>query len=509
MYTFQQRWSDFIDALCLSFAAFMVVMDVTIANIAVYVIAGYFGISAQQGLWIITSFGVTHAISMLSTGWLVGRLGENKVFIICFSLFILSSFGCGTSFNIESLVLFRAIQGAAAGPVLPLTQSLLLKGASYRERGQLLSMWSGFVVLAPLAGPVIAGYLCENYSWKSLFLINIPLGVFTLSCICRRKRSFAPNISQQCTPDLIGLVLLTAMALFWQILAERIRQSNIDVIYLKLLVYGCVFLTLFSFIWEGYSRRPVIHLRIFASRNFLMGMIFWILSYLINFGSLLPLLLSDVYGYTPLLVGLVCAPSAIAPVIFSGLIGRLSTRWDPWIILGVSFILFMAVFFWRSMNLRYETTFSMVAWSFFVQGIASVLFFIPLTMITYSEIPDEDMAKASTLCCFIRTLTGSIGTTLTYLIWDYRSKFHMSRLSEMVQAHSNNVQYYIERYTEIGLNYHSILSMLTENINKMANIQAINDLFWLDGYVFLGMLPLIVLLKSAEYFDILPAPSSR
>lgn len=499
MFTSQQRLPDVVGALCLSCAAFLVVMDVTIANIAVPVIAGYFGISVQQGLWIITSFGVTHAISMLLTGWLVSRFGENRVFFICFLLFVLSSFGCGTAFSIESLVMLRAVQGAAAGPVLPLTQSLLLKGVLYRQRGQLLSLWSGCVVLAPLAGPVVGGYLCEHYSWKWLFLINIPLGLITLFCFYRRKQPLVPHSSQSHTPDLVSLALLISVALFWQFLAESIKQVDTDTLSFRAFVYGCVFLTLFSFLWEAYSGRPVIHLSIFRSRHFLTGMIFWILSYAINFGSLLPLLLSDVYGYTPLLVGLVCAPSAIAPILFSGLIGRLSTRWDPRVILAVSFILFAVVFFWRSGYLRQETTFLMVAWSFFVQGVASVLFFIPLTMITYSEIPDEEMARASTLCCFIRTLTGSIGTTFTYLLWDYRSKFHMFRFSEVVQVQSESVRNYIGKYTELGLQYPEVLSTLQKNISIMANIHAINDLFWLDGYVFIGMLPLIMFLKTAAH----------
>lgn len=497
MYTSQQRLPDIISALCLSGAAFLVVMDITIANIAVPVIAGYFGVSAQQGLWIITSFGVTHAISMLLTGWLVDRFGETRIFFICFTVFVLSSFGCGTAFSIESLVMFRAVQGAAAGPVLPLTQSLLLKGTPYRQRGQLLSLWSGCVVLAPLIGPVTGGYLCEHFSWQWLFLINIPLGIITLLCFYRRKQPFAPHSSQPCNPDLISLILLIFVALLWQGLAESIKQTDTDNLSFKVFVYGCIFLTLFSFLWEGSSRRPVIHLSILGSRHFLTGIIIWILSYAINFGSLLPLLLSDVYGYTPLLVGLVCAPSAIAPIMFSGLVGRLSVRWDPRIILGVSFIMFAAVFFWRSGYIRQETTYSMVSWSFFVQGVASVLFFIPLTMITYSEISDEDMAKASTLCCFIRTLTGSIGTTLTYLIWDYRSKFHMFRFSEMLQTHSDSVRHYIDKYFELGIQHPEMLSILQKNISNMANIQAINDLFWLNGYLFIGMLPTIIFLKTA------------
>lgn len=479
--------SGYLKCLCLSGAAFLVVMDTTIANIALPVINGTFGVSDKQGLWILVSYSLAHAISMLFSGRLTSKAGELCVFKKCVLLFILASLGGGIATNFIVFVLFRALQGLAAGPIIPLSQSLLLRKASIKQRSELLSVWSGFVVTAPLVGPIIGGYICEKIHWAWIFLINIPVGVFIyfgilISC---NKNTDTPEVSVRF--NWIGFVLWVLSSIFIQFIMAGNSYIDHDSIYFKFMIFFCLYIMLIAFAWDFYSKNNVMHLHLLKNKKFLIGVFFLFLSYIVNFGSLLPVVLTTQFNYSPLMIGIVTSPSAIAPLLFSRFVGRLCSKIEPAISLIFGFFLYFVVFYWRSHYLQQETPFFFFAWASFFEGIASLFFYIPIALLTFSGINNDDMAKAATLSSFLRIQISAMGSMVTYNEWSDRFIFHVYRLNELINDNNLVYSYYVEKLMIHGFDKNNVVANVGTIIKHSASIMAIDDLYFLNSYMYLFM----------------------
>ncbi|MDU5191726.1 MAG: DHA2 family efflux MFS transporter permease subunit, partial [Mixta calida] len=286
--------------IALSLATFMQVLDSTIANVAIPTIAGNLGASNSQGTWVITSFGVANAISIPITGWLAKRIGEVRLFVWSTIAFALASFLCGVANSLTTLILFRVIQGLVAGPLIPLSQSLLLSNYPPAKRSIALSLWAMTVVVAPICGPILGGWISDNYHWGWIFFINVPIGIVVtiLTLQTLRNRETKTEIRPI---DTVGLVLLVVGIGALQIMLDRGREldwfSSTEIIVLT--VVAVVALSVL-FVWEMTDDHPVVDLTLFKSRNFTIGCLSISLAYMLYFGSivLLPQLLQEVYGYT-------------------------------------------------------------------------------------------------------------------------------------------------------------------------------------------------------------------
>ena len=336
--------------LALSLATFMNVLDSSIANVSIPAIAGDFGVSPNQGTWVITSFAVSNAIAVPLTGWLTQRFGMVRLFTLSILLFVLSSLLCGLAPNLGLLIFFRVVQGLVAGPMIPLSQSLLLQSYPAAKAGTALGLWSMTTLVAPVMGPLLGGWITDNMSWPWIFYINIPVGLISTALTWSIYRS-RETPTRKLPIDSVGLAALVIWVGALQIMLDKgkdldwFASTEITVLALIALVGFLFFL-----IWELNEAHPVVDLRLFARRNFWVGTLALSLGYGVFFGNvvLLPLWLQQYMGYTATWAGFIMAPVGVLAIVLTPLVGRNTHRVDPRRLATVAFVTFALVLWLRS-----------------------------------------------------------------------------------------------------------------------------------------------------------------
>mgnify|MGYP001249839526 FL=1 len=476
--------------IALSLATFMQVLDSTIANVAIPTIAGNLGSSNSQGTWVITSFGVANAISIPLTGWLAKRFGEVRLFMLSTICFAIASWACGMSGSLSTLIFFRVIQGVVAGPLIPLSQSLLLNNNPPAKRSVALSLWAMTVIVAPICGPILGGWISDNYHWGWIFFINVPIGIVVILLSLQTIRGRETKITRQ-PIDIVGLVSLVIGIGCLQVMLDRGKEldwfSSNEIITLTVLSVVALLVLL---IWELTDDHPIVDLSLFRSRNFTIGCVSISLAYMLYFGTivLLPQLLQEVFGYTATWAGLASAPVGILPVILSPIIGRFAHKLDMRMLVTFSFIMYAVCFYWRAYTFEPAMNFAASAWPQFIQGFAVACFFMPLTTITLSGLPPERMAAASSLSNFLRTLAGSIGTSITTTLWSDRESLHHSQLTESINPYNPNAQQMYQKLENMGMTHQQASGYLAQQITNQGLIISANEIFWAAGGIFILLL---------------------
>ena len=479
--------------LVLSLATFMLVLDSTIANVAIPTIAGDLGASSSQGTWVITSFGVANAISIPITGWLAKRFGEVRLFLISTLLFVLASWLCGISHSLEMLIVFRVLQGAVAGPIIPLSQSLLLNNYPPEKRGMALAFWSMTIVVAPICGPILGGWISDNIHWGWIFFINVPIGLAVVLISWKILEGRESRISHQ-PVNTIGLILLSLGVGALQLMLDQGREldwfNSTEIVVLTIIAaVGLIALI----IWELTDDNPVVDVSLFKSRNFTVGCVSTSLAFLVYSGTvvLIPLLLQQVYNYTATWAGLAAAPVGLLPILLAPIIGKFGNKIDMRILITVSFMVYALTFYWRAVTFEPEITFMDVALPQFVQGLAVACFFMPLTTITLSGLPPEKMASASSLFNFLRTLAGSIGTSLTTFMWYNREAVHHTQLTEVINPYNPISQQFFQTMGSFGLSEEQTASYIARQITAQGFIIGANEIFLVSAITFISLVVLI------------------
>ncbi|MEZ7731437.1 DHA2 family efflux MFS transporter permease subunit [Haemophilus sp. 27098_8_127] len=479
--------------LVLSLATFMLVLDSTIANVAIPTIAGDLGASSSQGTWVITSFGVANAISIPITGWLAKRFGEVRLFLIATLLFVLASWLCGIANSLEMLIVFRVLQGAVAGPIIPLSQSLLLNNYPPEKRGMALAFWSMTIVVAPICGPILGGWISDNIHWGWIFFINVPIGLAVVLISWKILEGRESRISHQ-PINTIGLILLALGVGALQLMLDQGREldwfNSTEIVVLTIIAaVGLIALI----IWELTDDNPVVDVSLFKSRNFTVGCVSTSLAFLVYSGTvvLIPLLLQQVYNYTATWAGLAAAPVGLLPILLAPIIGKFGNKIDMRILITVSFMVYALTFYWRAVTFEPEMTFMDVALPQFVQGLAVACFFMPLTTITLSGLPPEKMASASSLFNFLRTLAGSIGTSLTTFIWYNREAVHHTQLTEVINPYNPISQQFFQTMGSFGLSEEQTASYIARQITAQGFIIGANEIFLVSAITFISLVVLI------------------
>ena len=479
--------------LVLSLATFMLVLDSTIANVAIPTIAGDLGASSSQGTWVITSFGVANAISIPITGWLAKRFGEVRLFLIATLLFVLASWLCGIANSLEMLIVFRVLQGAVAGPIIPLSQSLLLNNYPPEKRGMALAFWSMTIVVAPICGPILGGWISDNIHWGWIFFINVPIGLAVVLISWKILEGRESRISHQ-PVNTIGLILLALGVGALQLMLDQGREldwfNSTEIVVLTIIAaVGLIALI----IWELTDDNPVVDVSLFKSRNFTVGCVSTSLAFLVYSGTvvLIPLLLQQVYNYTATWAGLAAAPVGLLPILLAPIIGKFGNKIDMRILITVSFMVYALTFYWRAVTFEPEMTFMDVALPQFVQGLAVACFFMPLTTITLSGLPPEKMASASSLFNFLRTLAGSIGTSLTTFIWYNREAVHHTQLTEVINPYNPISQQFFQTMGSFGLSEEQAASYIARQITAQGFIIGANEIFLVSAITFISLVVLI------------------
>ncbi|TCW87160.1 MFS transporter [Burkholderia sp. SRS-46] len=485
-----------IGTIAVSLAVFMNVLDTSIANVAIPTISGDLGVSSDQGTWVITSFAVANAISVPLTGWLTDRIGQVRLFLASIILFVISSWMCGLSPTLPFLLVSRVIQGAVAGPMIPLSQALLLSSYPRAKAPMALALWAMTTLIAPVAGPILGGWISDNYSWPWIFYVNIPVGVAAAiaTWMIYRQRESAVR---RAPIDGVGLALLVVWVGSLQIMLDKGKDldwfASTTIIVLAL---TAVIAFAFFVIWELTAEHPVVDLSLFRMRNFTGGTVALSIGYGLYFGNLvlLPLWLQTQIGYTATDAGLVMAPVGLFAILLSPLTGKYLPRTDPRYISTASFLIFALCFWMRS---RYTT--GVDEWSLtlptLVQGIAMAGFFIPLVSITLSGLPGHRIPAASGLSNFVRIMCGGIGTSIFQTAWDHRNNFHHAQLVEQANAYNPTFNQAVSQMGSLGLTQQQAHGLINNMATQQAAQLGVNDLFYISAAIFVLLIALIWITK--------------
>jgi len=483
-----------LSTIGLSLATFMQVLDTTIANVSLPTIAGNLGVSNNQSTWVITSFAVSMAISLPLTGFLTRRFGEVKLFTACTMLFALTSFLCGVSQSMEMLILFRALQGAVAGPMYPITQSLLIGIYPPAKRGMALALLAMVTVVAPIAGPILGGWITDSYSWPWIFFINVPIGIFASMVVASQLKEKVEKLERP-KMDYVGLITLIIGVGALQIVLDKGNDEdwfNSTFIIVTSIV-SAIGIAIFL-IWELTDKDPIVDLRLFRHRNFTAGTIALVLAYAAFFaiGLLVPLWLQRNLGYTSTWAGYATAPIGILPVLLTFFVGKYATRMDLRFLASAAFIVMGVTCFMRS-DFFLDIDFEHVALVQLLQGLGVALFFMPILTILLSDLQQNEIAAGSGLATFLRTLGGSFSASLTTLLWERRAVTHHSQLTEHITAYDPSTQ---DALNQLGQGDPQLASsMLNEMITQQGYQISFNEVFHVLGWIFLGLVVITWLAK--------------
>jgi DHA2 family multidrug resistance protein len=433
------RW--WISASVLA-GTFMVVLDSTVVNVSLPHIAGSLSATVDESTWALTSYLAANAVILPMTGWLANHFGRRRLLLLSVSGFTIASFFCGLAPTLTFLIACRIVQGASGGVMQPLSQAIMLEAFPPRERGEAMAVWGLGIVVAPIFGPVIGGWLTDNYSWRWIFYINIPIGLVAVSMI-RRFIFDPPYIRRRGEGiDYWGIGLLTIGIACLQIGLDKGQEEDwfSSQLITALLVMAAI--TLVALVArELRALHPVIDLRVFLNRTYSTGVVLITLLGFVLYGSLvlLPIMLQTLLGYPPLQAGIAMAPRGVGTLLATPIVGVLISRVDPRKLLAGGFLTVGATLYWlalMNLNAGYWDFF----WPQLVQGMGFGLLFIPLTTVTMDPFANEAMGNATSLFNLMRNIGGSIGiaTVTTMLARDQQE--HVNLLGANVTAYTPQAQ---------------------------------------------------------------------
>ncbi len=485
-----------LGTMALALATFMNVLDSSIANVSIPAISGNLGVSTAQGTWVITSFAVANAIALPLTGWLTQRVGQVRLFTASVLLFVIASWLCGLSPNFESLIVFRVLQGFVAGPMIPLSQTLLLASYPTAKAGTALAAWAMTVLVAPVAGPLLGGWITDNIAWPWIFYINVPVGLVAaaMTWSIYRKRDPGPR---RMPLDVVGLALLVLFVGAMQIMVDKGKELDwFASRQIVILAVVSVVALLFFLAWELTEKHPIVDLRLFTQRNFLVGTMSLALAFGLFFGNivLLPLWLQQYLGYTATWAGLATAPVGLLAILISPWVGRNVHRIDPRTLATISFIGFGIVLGMRA-HFNSQADFITILIPTLLQGAAVAFFFIPLQAIVFSGMSPERMPAASGLSNFVRITAGAIGTSLFTTLWDSRAQLHHARLAESLSQTNSALMQTLAQMRAGGLSETQALASINRMIDQQAYTMAVTDLFYLSSALFFLLVGVIWLAR--------------
>ena len=422
-----------VTALFLAVATFMQVLDSTIANVSLPTIAGNLGVASDESTWVITAFAVAQGIAVPLTGFLMGRFGVVRVFCTAVLLFTAASFLCGIAWSLPSLIAFRVLQGAASGPMMPGSQALLISVFPPQKRATALGIWSTTTLVGPILGPILGGYISDNYHWSWIFEINVPVG---LACgfVCWNALKGRETPTRKLPIDIGGLALLVLWVGALQIMLDLGKDDDwfhSPRIVAMTIVAAIGFVA--WIIWELTEANPIVDLTLFTRRNFAIGGLAFALAYAVFFANLLllPLWLQTQMGYTATWAGLVAAPGGAVAVLLTPLVARLSGKIDVRWLATIAYGAFV-VGYWMRSDFTTGSDLKTLILPSLVQGIAMGTFFLGMTTIVLDRVPPERLPAAAGLSNFSRIIAGSFAASIVTTMWDRRETLHQTRLAEAV-----------------------------------------------------------------------------
>jgi DHA2 family multidrug resistance protein len=485
-------------SLALALGTFMQVLDSTIANVSIPTISGNLGVATDQGTWIITLFAMSNGVSVPLTGWLMGRFGVVKTFAASVALFTAASFLCGIAWNLPSLLFFRIVQGAVSGPMIPGSQALLISIFAPSARGLALAIWSMTTLVAPICGPILGGWISDNTTWRWIFFINVPIGIFcTLICfrglISRETPTFRRKV------DTTGFLLLVAWVGSLQVMLDRGADEDW---FSSPLIVALAAIAAISFvswlIWELTEANPIVDLSLFKSRNFACGTLVFCLVYAVFFGGnvLQPLWLQTQLGYIATWAGLVAAPSGVVAVLLTPVFARFGSRLDARITGSLALVAFAISFLMRAAYPP-DASFGVLVMPMLVQGVAMSTFFVSMITIQLADVPAAQTPSASGLSNFARITFGGFAASLTTAFWSRREAFQQTHMADAQTSHLDAWNQALTILHNTGHSAQQAIGLLSGQVANQASTLAALEIFWLFGVLSAAMIPLIWLARRS------------
>jgi DHA2 family multidrug resistance protein len=501
-----------IIAFTVMLAIFMEVLDTSVANVALPHIAGNLSAGVDESTWVLTSYLVSNAIVLPLTGWFSSFFGRKRFYMTCVAIFTFSSMLCGLAPSLPLLVFFRVLQGAGGGALQPISQAILLESFPKEKRGMAMAIFGMGVVLAPIIGPTLGGWITDSYSWRWIFLINIPVGVvslvLTLFLVFDPPYLVRKSFREGAKIDYIGIGLLSIGLGFLQVVLDKGERE--DWFGSGFIVWCSVVAAvglLSAFLWELFREDPAVDFHLLKERNFFIATMTMFMLGVVLYGStaLLPIFLQTLLGYTALLSGLVLSPGGILVIILLPVVGKLLTRVESrWLVVFGLFILGLSLFHMANFNLEIDFRTAMVARIFQSAGMAFL--FVPINVMAFYFLPKEKINNATGIINLARNIGGSVGIAGVVTMLARRAQFHQAMLVShmtpldsayqailhgagqmLVAQGSNPVQ---AAYQAQGLAYGLLM--------RHASMLAFLDDFWLMGLATLGMIPFMFLMKKAR-----------
>jgi len=499
-------------ALLVAGASFMEVLDSTIANVVLPYIAGGMGVSEDEASWVVTTYLVANAVIVTATGFLANRFGRKRFFLICLALFTASSLMCGLSTNLQSMLLFRLLQGLAGGGMVPVAQSILADAFPPEKRGQGFAVFGVAVVVAPVVGPTLGGWLADNVSWNWCFLINVPVGAFMFAAIAMVLRDPSSAGAETKRPsvgfDAIGFALVATFLGALELALDRgLEDDWFGSPFIVKVLAACILAFVLLIPWEMRQRQPVVDVRLLATRQF--GACFLVMgatgAILLATTQFMPQLVQQDFGYTATWAGLVLSPGGIVTIFMMFVVGRLSGKVQPRYLIAVGAV-FCALSMYDLTNTYGDLGFWFFARSRFLLGVGLPLIFVPIMAASYDGIPPTKTDQASALMNAARNTGGSIGISIVSNVLAHRSQFHQSRLIEHAIPSSTQFQDTLTRATNFFVAQGSSLSdakqqaiaWMGHQVQAQASFLGYVDAFWVLMLISLAAVPLALTLRKVK-----------
>jgi MFS transporter, DHA2 family, multidrug resistance protein len=500
--------NPWIIAMAVTLATFMEVLDTSIANVSLPHIAGSLSAGTDESTWVLTSYLVSNAIVLPLSGWISSIIGRKRFYMSCVAIFTVSSLLCGLAPNLGMLIFFRILQGAGGGGLQPSEQAILADTFPPAKRGMAFAIYGLAVVLAPAIGPTLGGWITDNFTWRWIFLLNIPVGALSLILTSRliqdppylkRKKLSETKI------DYIGLGLVTLGLGALQIVLDKGQRDDwFESHFIVVLSVIAAASLLFLIYWEWNHKDPVIDLhlftnRTFASANFLMFMLGFAL---LGSTVLLPLYMQTLLGYTAEQSGLALLPGGFSLMLLMPLAGLLLSRFDARKMMAFGLVTLSFSLFHMT-NFTLGVDFRTVVYARMIQTMGLAFLFVPINTAAYSFLPKEKNNAASGLMNLARNVGGSVGISIVTTMLDRRQQYHLNRMSSHLSASNRAVQNMIQGTTGALQNRgfsateatHRAYALLQGNVLRQASMLAYIDNFWLLGVAIAALIPMVFLMK--------------
>jgi len=503
--------NPWIIAVTVTLATFMEVLDTSIANVALPHIAGSLSAGQDESTWILTSYLVSNAIVLPLSGWLSSIMGRKNFYMGCVALFTMSSFLCGLAPNLATLIFFRVLQGAGGGGLQPSEQAILADTFPPAKRGMAFAVYGIAVVTAPAIGPTLGGWITDNFTWRWIFFINIPVGILSILLTTRLIHD-PPYMHRrklrETTVDYVGLGFVAlGLGTLQVVLDKGQRDDWFGSHFITTLALISAVSLLFVIYWEWKHKDPIIDLHLFRDRTFgISNLLMFMLGFaLLGSTLLLPLFMQTLLGYTAERSGLALMPGGFTIMLLLPLVGFLLSRYSPrWLLVFGLVVLSGSLFHMTSFDLTID--FRTAATARVIQAVGIAFLFVPINTAAYAFLPRDKNNAASGLMNLARNIGGSVGISIVTTLLDRRTQIHLSNLSSNLSAGNPALQSMLQAASRAMVAHGASPSQAMQQayalvqmmIQRQATMLAYVDDFWLLGVSILAMVPIVFLMKKSD-----------